>query len=272
MTAAVVTLSVGIEVKMLLVADIGNTNITLGLFDGKILLYTFRLTTKTSRTSDEYGLVISDLINNKGYDTGNITNVIVSCVVPNVLHSFNSGIIKYFGVTPILVGAGIKTGIKMRFPNPKEIGADRIADVVAAYEIYGGPVIVIDYSTVTTFDLVDENGEFLAGITSPGIQASAQAMSNGTAKLPDVEIVKPKTILSKDTTSSIQAGLFYGFLGQTEYIIEQIRNESGLQDIKVVATGGMGNIISEATDRIDYFDPNLTMQGLRIIFEKNNRR
>lgn len=254
---------------MLLVADIGNTNITLGLFEGKKLLCTFRLTTNTARTSDEYGLIINDLLKNKGIDSRKINDAIVSCVVPNVLHSFNSGIIKYFGVTPILVGAGIKTGIKLRFPNPKEIGSDRIVDIVAANELYGGPVIVIDYSTVTTFDLVNEQGEFIAGVTSPGIRASANAMASKTAKLPEVEIVKPISSMAKDTISSIQAGLFYGALGQTEYIIDKMKGDSGIDGIKVVATGGLGKIISESTDKIDMYDSSLTLQGLRILFEKN---
>lgn len=257
---------------MLLVADIGNTHITIGLFEGKNLKCTFRLTTGTERTSDEYGLLIRDLIKNKGYNTSKINSAIVSCVVPNILHSFNSGIIKYFGVTPLLVEAGVKTGIKMRFPNPREIGADRITDVVAAYEIYGGPIIVIDFSTVTTFDLVIENGEFLAGVTGPGIKSSAQAMFSGTAKLPVVEIIKPDTILCKDTITSIQAGLFYGFLGQTEYIIEKMKKDSNLPNAKVVATGGMGKSIWENTDKIDYYDANLTLQGLRIIYEKNTKK
>lgn len=256
---------------MLLVADIGNTNISLGLFDGKKLLYTFRLTTRTSRTSDEYGLVIKELLINKGYDSVLIKNAIISSVVPNVMHSFNSGIIKFFNVTPMVVETGIKTGVKMRFPNPKEIGADRIADVVAGYELYGGPLIVIDFSTATTYDLVMEDGEFAAGITSPGIRTSAQAMFSGTAKLPEVEIIRPQTILAKDTIASIQAGLFYGTLGQTEYIIDKIKQESGMPDAKTVATGGLGKIVADCTNKIDYYNPYLTMEGLRIIFEKNNK-
>lgn len=256
---------------MLLAADISNTNITIGLFDAMKLLCTFRLTTGTTRTSDEYGMIIKDIISKKGYDTDGVNSAIVSCVVPNVLHSFNSGIIKYFNVTPLLVETGVKTGIKMRFPNPREIGADRIADVVAAYEMYGGPVIVIDFGTVTTFDLVSEGGEFMAGVTAAGIKSSAMAMSSATAKLPAVEIIKPDTILTKDTTTSIQAGLFFGFIGQTEYIIDRMKAESGIENIKVVATGGMGKSIFENTSKIDYYDANLTMQGLRIIYEKNKR-
>lgn len=254
---------------MLLVTNIGNTNISIGLFDGKKLVHNFRLNTRTTRTSDEYGLVLREIITHASFDIKDINHAIVSCVVPNVMHSYCNGIKKYFNITPMVVEAGIKTGIKMRFPNPKEIGAGRIVDVVGGYELYKGPLIVINYGTVTTYDLVLEDGEFLAGITGPGIRLSLSAMSNETAKLPDVEIVKPKTILAKDTISSIQAGLFYGFLGQTEYIIDQIKKQSELNDVKVVVTGGLGKVISENTDKIDYYNPHLTMEGLRIIYEKN---
>lgn len=256
---------------MLLVADIGNTNITLGVFEGKTLLLTFRLTTKTPRTSDEYGFLISDIIKNRGYNPKDIDKAIISSVVPKVNYSFSSGIIKYFNVTPMLVEAGVKTGIKIKVPNPREVGSDRIVDAVAAYELYGGPLIVIDYGTATTFDLVSKDGEFLAGVTSPGVQTSAASMFANTAKLPEIEIVKPKSILAKDTITSMQAGLFYGCLGQTEFIIDSLKDESGLEGIKVVATGGLGKLISQNTDKIDYYDAELTLHGLRIIYEKNDK-
>ena len=194
--------------------------------------------------------------------------VIISSVVPKVMHSLTSGIIKYLHVTPIIVGPGIKTGINVAIPNPKTLGADRLVDAVAAYELYGGPVIVVDFGTATTHDLVLADGVFHSGVTTPGIRLAASALWSGTAKLPEIEITKPDTILAKDTVTSMQAGVFYGCIGQTEYIIEKIKNESGLTDIKVVATGGLGKLISENTDKIDIYDPNLTLQGLRIIYEK----
>lgn len=253
---------------MLLVVDIGNTNITLGVFDKEQLIGTFRMTTTIQRTSDEYGMFLTDLLHMKQITDKQIEAVIISSVVPQIMYSFNSAIIKYFHTTPIIVGAGIKTGIKIATANPKEIGADRIVDAVGAYEIYGGPVIVIDFGTATTYDLVDEKGTFLAGITSPGIRISANALWSGTAKLPEVEIKKPSTILAKDTITSIQAGLVYGYIGQTKYIIQKIKEECGFSNIKVVATGGVGNLMSHETEEIQIYDSELTLKGLRLIYEK----
>lgn len=256
---------------MLLVADAGNTNITMGIFNGDKLLSCFRMTTKMQRTSDEYGVFILSILNAKGVNVDEIEDVIISSVVPNIMHSFTSGIIKYLNKKPIIVGAGIKTGIKISTTNPKELGSDRIVDAVAAYEIYGGPVIVIDFGTATTYDLVLDNGEFVAEVTSPGIRSTANALWSDAAKLPEFEIKKPDSILAKDTITSMQAGVVYGYIGQTEYIIDRIKQESGINNIKVVATGGLGKMISEASPKIDVYDQMLTMYGLRIIYEKNKK-
>lgn len=253
---------------MLLVVDVGNTNITLGVFDDKNIIATFRLTTKHPRTSDEYGMVICELLRYKGVERKAITGVAIASVVPNIMHSLTSGIIKYLNLTPLIVGPGTKTGMRILRENAREIGADRIVDAVAAYELYGGPVIVIDYGTATTYDLVLADGSFAAGVTAPGIRISAQALWNEAARLPEIEIKRPDTILGKDTITSMQAGLFFGQVGQTEYIINQMKQESGLADIRVVATGGLGNIIAAETDSIEYYNPDLTLQGLRIIYEK----
>jgi type III pantothenate kinase len=253
---------------MLLVVDVGNTNITLGIFEGKELIGSFRMTTKIPRTSDEYGIFICELIKSKGLPVSSVEDVIISSVVPNIMHSFKNGIIKYFGINPIIVGAGTKTGIKIATANPREVGPDRIVDLVAAYEQYGGPLIVIDFGTATTYDLLLEDGSFTAGITSPGIRICANALWSDTAALPEVEIRKPDSILAKDTISSMQAGLVYGYIGQTEYIIKKMKEESGLSNIKVVATGGLGKIIADATDEIHYYDSSLTLNGLRIIYER----
>ena len=257
---------------MLLVADAGNTNITMGIFNGDKLLSCFRMTTKMQRTSDEYGVFILSILNAKGVNVDEIEDVIISSVVPNIMHSFTSGIIKYLNKKPIIVGAGIKTGIKISTTNPKELGSDRIVDAVAAYEIYGGPVMVIDYGTATTYDYITENGEFTAGVTTTGIRSCAKAIAQDAAKLPEIEIKRPETILARDTIKSMQAGLFYGYVGQTEYIIDKFKEETGRSDMKVVATGGLGKIISESTEKIDYYDSNLTLHGLRIIFEKIKSR
>ncbi|MBP3807451.1 MAG: type III pantothenate kinase [Eubacterium sp.] len=253
---------------MLFAIDVGNTNITIGLFDKDKLVKQFRMITKTSRTSDEYGVFLRQLLLVNGIEDAKINAVIISSVVPNIMHSLTSGIIKYFDVNPLIVAPGIKSGIRLAIPNPKELGADRLVDAVAAYELYGGPVIVVDFGTATTHDLVLADGTFAAGVTSPGIRLAANALWTGTAKLPEVEIQKVDTILGKDTVSSMQAGIYYGYIGQTEYIINGIKKESGLSDIKVVATGGLGKMISEATNAIDIYDPELTLHGLRIIYDK----
>lgn len=256
---------------MLLTIDVGNTNITGGVFSESTLVANFRLTTQTIRTSDEYGFVFRDLLALNDISRSEIKDVIITSVVPNVMHSLTSGIIKYFDLPPIIVGIGTKTGIRVVTENPRQIGADRIVDAAAAYEIYGGPLIVVDFGTATTYDLVDASGSFLAGVTAPGLRISAQALSSGAANLPEVEIVKPSTILAKETISSMQAGLVYGQIGQTEYIIRQIKAESGFDNIKVIATGGLGDMISQTTDEIDIYNPNLTLEGMRIIYQKQQK-
>jgi len=184
------------------------------------------------------------------------------------MHSLTSAVIKYLDITPTIVGPGIKTGIRVMTENPKQIGADRIVDAVAAYDLYGGPALVLDFGTATTYDLVDGRGAFVAGVTAPGIRTSAQALWNEAAKLPEIEIKKPASILAQETISSMQAGLVYGQIGQTEYIVKHMIKESGYDNVKVVATGGLGRIIANETDCIDIYDPILTLSGLRLIFEK----
>ncbi len=255
---------------MLLAMDVGNTNITIGLFEGNEILGTFRMTTKIPRTSDEYGIFFCNLLQSKGIERESIDSAIMASVVPDVNHHIINGIIKYFNVNPIVVGPGIKTGIKIAIPNPKEVGADRIVDAVAAYEIYGGPILVIDYGTATTHDLVLEDATLVGGVTSPGIRIAAHALWQDAAKLPKIEIKKPDRILGKDTISSMQSGLVYGHIGQTEYIIRKIKEETGLNQITVVATGGLGKIIFDETDSIDYYDSNLTLKGLNILYHKQN--
>ena len=256
---------------MLLAVDVGNTNITLGLFKGDKVFANLRLKTQSARTSDEYGSLIAEMIVRKGIDISSISDVIIASVVPKVMYSLNSGIMKYFGIKPIIVGVGTKTGIKINRTDPREVGADRIVDAVAAYELYGGPCIVIDFGTATTYDLITKDGTFAAGVTSPGIRICAKALWNDTAKLPEIEIKKPESILGKDTITSMQAGIVYGYIGQTEYIIDNMKKESGLLNAKVIATGGLGRIIYENTDRIDIYDKELTLQGMRLIYEKNKK-
>lgn len=255
---------------MILTVDIGNTNITIGMFEGDKVVGTFRMTTNILRTSDEYGIFIKDAIIAKGFD-GEVEGVIISSVVPNIMYSFENGIIKYFNKKPIIVGVGTKTGIRIEARNPSEVGADRIVDAVAAYDLYGGPVLVIDYGTATTFDVVSKDGAFVAAITCPGIKLAANALWSGTAKLPEIEIKKPESILAKDTITSMQAGLVYGYIGQTEYIINKVKEELGVDELRVVATGGLGRIIADETELIEVYNPDLTLYGLKLIYDKNKR-
>ena len=256
---------------MLLVIDVGNTNITMGVFDGTDLHGIYRITTGQNRTSDEFGILMCNILEHSGIRLEQIKDAIISSVVPDIMHSLTSGIIKYFNVNPLHVGPGVKTGIRITSVNPKEIGSDRIVDAVAAYELYGGPVLVIDFGTATTYDLITEDGSFVAGITSPGIEISAKALWSDAAKLPKINIEKPASILAKETITSMQAGLVYGYIGQVEYIIKKVKEESGIQNMKVVATGGLGKIIADETHMIDVYDTQLTLNGLRIIFEKTKK-
>ena len=256
---------------MILVVDVGNTNITCGVYAGSELKATFRFTTKTVRTSDEYGITLLQLLERKGINASEIEGSIIASVVPDVMHSLTGGIVRYTNTQPLIVGPGVKTGIKVVTENPRAIGADRIVDAVAAYEKYGGPVLVIDFGTATTYDYVTVNGEFAAGITAPGIRISSEALWKSAAKLPNIEIKKPKSILAQETITSMQAGLMYGQIGQTEYIIKKVKEETGIADLKVVATGGLGRTIADETDSIDVYDSSLTLDGLRIIYDKNRR-
>lgn len=254
---------------MVLVVDVGNTNIVVGVYKNDTLIGSWKMVTRSEKTSDEYGIFILNMLNYADINYKKITGIIVSSVVPNVMHSFENAMKKYFGIDPIIVGPGIKTGIVVATENPKEVGADRIVAIVAAYDIYGGPLIVIDFGTATTYDIVSEKGEFKYGITSPGIQISADALWQRTAQLPSIEIKKPDSILAKNTITSMQAGLIYGYIGQVEYIIGKIKEELCIDNIKVIATGGLGRIISDETKLINVYDPQLMLKGLKLIHDKN---
>ena len=257
---------------MILVVDVGNTNITYGVFDRDELVSTFRMMSKTPRTSDEYGIMIREMLKKNDIDRQEIEGICVASVVPNIMHSLLGGLSKYVNESILTVGAGTKTGIKIITEAPKEIGPDRIVDAVGAYVKYGGPILVLDFGTATTYDYITEKGEFAAGITAPGLRISAKALWEDTAKLPEIEIKKPKSIMAQETISSMQAGLVYGQIGQTEYIINQVKKESGREDLKVVATGGLGRIIADETDMIQVYDPMLTLEGLKFIYDKNRKK
>ncbi|HCX65800.1 MAG TPA: type III pantothenate kinase [Eubacteriaceae bacterium] len=254
---------------MLLTVDVGNTNIELGVFKEDELIGTWRMVSKIRRTSDEYGVFILTVLKSSGIDSSDITDVVVSSVVPNIMYSLINGIKKYLCVSPMVIGPGVKNGIKIQTENPKEVGADRICDVVAGYYIYGGPAIIIDFGTATTYDFVTKDGVFNAAVTSPGIQISADALWNRAAQLPNIEIEKPKSILARNTVTSMQAGLVYGYIGQVEYIVKKMKEETGCPDAKVIATGGYSKIIFPETEVIDLVDPVLSLKGIKIIHDKN---
>lgn len=258
---------------MLLAIDIGNTNITVGVHDRakEEWVASFRLTTKTPRTSDEYGLSIIGLLKAKGLTPDDIADVIVSSVVPNIMYSFNNGIRKYINREPISIGPGIKTGISIHTDNPREVGADRIVDAAGAFYEYGGPVLVIDFGTATTYDVVTEKGVFEVAVTSPGIKITANALWQKAAKLPEIEIKKPDSILAKNTVTSMQAGLVYGYIGQVEYIVKKIKEEMNLPEMKVIATGGLAKILKGETEVIDVYDGMLTFKGLKCIYDRNKK-
>ena len=241
---------------MILTIDVGNTNITCGVFQGDEIAASFRITTKMPRTSDEYGMMLMNLLEQNDIHPAEIKDAIICSVVPNVMHSLRGGLVKYFHITPIVVEAGIKTGIRIVTPNPQQLGAE----------------LVIDFGTATTYDYVDESGAFQGGITAPGIRISAKALWEDAAKLPEIEIKKPASILGKDTITSMQAGLVYGQIGQTEYIINRVKAEVGLENIKTVVTGGLGRIIANETDAVDIYDPNLTLKGINLVYKKQNRK
>lgn len=257
---------------MILTIDVGNTNITVGIFEGDSIKACFRMTTKMPRTSDEYGMLLTNLVEKNNINVEKIEDAIIASVVPNVMHSLEGAIIKYFNIKPIVIEPGIKTGIRIVTENPRQIGADRIVDAAAAYELYGGPVLVLDFGTATTYDLVDKDGAFVSGVTAPGIRISAKALWEDAAKLPEIEIKKPASILAKETITSMQAGLVYGQIGQAEYIIRHTIKEANMGEIKVVATGGLGRIIASETNMIDVYDPNLTLKGMNLIYKKQNRK
>lgn len=255
---------------MLVTVDIGNTNITIAFIENEVLSNSYRLTTKMQRTSDEYGFMLMSFLQQASKTVEDIEDVIVSSVVPKMMHSFTNAIIKYLKKEPIIIGPGLKTGINVKTDNPSAVGADRIVDLAGAFYTYNQSAIVIDFGTATTFDYIDENATFRYGITAPGLEICAQALSSQAAQLPEIQIKKPDSILGTNTIASMQAGTVYGYIGLAEYIIKQMKKELGVQPL-VIATGGLGRIIAENTDEIDIYDKDLTFKGLNYIYKKNKK-
>lgn len=259
---------------MILVLDVGNTNIVIGVYDNKELLTEWRLSTQMIRSADEYGIQFVNLFSLANIDKDQIEGVIMSSVVPTIMYSLEHMIRKYFKLDPLVVGPGVKTGINVKYDNPREVGADRIVNAVAAHEIYNKSLIIIDFGTATTFCAVKKNGDYLGGAICPGIKISSDALFQKAAKLPRVELLRPSEIICKNTVTSMQAGIVYGYIGQVDYIVEKMRNEMealGEEDILVVTTGGLAKLISEESKNVDIVNPFLTLEGLRIIYEKNKK-
>lgn len=254
---------------MLLVIDVGNTNYVLGVYRNNKLIKCWRMATSGIRTADETGILIHSLFDNSDVKASSIDAVIISSVVPDIMYSLTQGIRKYLDIEPMIVSVGMKTGISIKRDNPKAVGADRIVDMVAVNEIYGGPALVIDYGTANTFDVINDKSEFITGFITPGISICADALNKRAAQLPKIEIKKPKSIVVKNTVGSIQAGLVLGHIGQTIYIIERLKKELDLPDMKVIATGGLARVIDPDRKIFDVLDPVLTLKGLNILYHKN---
>ncbi|UOD34620.1 type III pantothenate kinase [Deferribacteraceae bacterium V6Fe1] len=255
---------------MIFAVDIGNTNIVIGVFKDEELVANFRLATDVLRTTDEYAATVLLLLNGQGIDSKKIDSVVISSVVPQLIYTFSKLTRKYFNLEPLVVGPGVKTGLKIKLENPKEVGADRVVNAVAAIEQYGTPVIVVDFGTATTFDVVNDRSEYLGGIIYPGIKLSASILRSKTAKLPEVEIEKCSRVVGNNTINSIKSGIYFGYLSVVDGIIERIIDEQFKgKHVNIVATGGLGSIFIDDSKYLKIYEPNLTLNGLRLIYEKN---
>lgn len=254
---------------MLFCIDIGNTNIVLGVTDGQRIIHHWRIRTEKDITADELGILVGNFFQWVGLRFQEINDTIVSCVVPPLLNTIEEFSERYFGVPPMIIGPGLKTGMPIRYDNPKEVGADRIVNAVGAYEKHPGPLVVVDFGTATTFDYISREGEYIGGAISPGVLISCEALFQEASKLPRVEIfTRPQSIIAKDTISSMNAGIIYGYTGLVDGIVTRMKQESG-ENPAVVATGGLAPIIFEVSDTIDHVEEFLTLQGLIILFNKN---
>ncbi len=255
---------------MLLVIDIGNTNTVLGIYDGDVLAHHWRLATSRSRTSDEYGVLIRQLFEMAPHAIERIDGCIVACVVPPMQSTIVSMVERFFDLKPLVVGPGIKTGMPILYENPREVGADRIVNAVAAFERYQTSCVVVDFGTATTFDAISEDGRYLGGSIVPGVTISAEALFQRASKLPRVEIAAPDRVIGRNTVSSMQSGLLFGYVSMVDGMVDRIAEEM-VAPLRVIATGGLSGLFAEHSRRIEDFDPDLTLVGLKILFERNQR-
>lgn len=254
---------------MILLMDVGNTNIKIGLANDTKTVKTWRIATDIGKTADEFGMTLYDLLHQSGYDFSDIDGIIISSVAPSINYTLEHMCSYYIKVKPIMVSEKIKTGLMFNYAYDS-LGSDRIVNAVAAYKLYGGPVITVDFGTATTFGVVDKKGVFLGGLIAPGIKASTESMVNTAAKLPRIELVKPENVIGTATVANMQSGVIYGFTGLVDYIVKKIKEETGFYDAKVVATGGMSQLVTQTENNIiDTVDRVLSLKGLRILYDMN---
>ena len=253
---------------MILVIDVGNTHTVIGVYKEEKLLGHWRISTNLKKTEDEYGILVKGLLDNSKLSLADIKGIVISCVVPPIIWILKKMSADYFKVSPIIVGPGIKTGIYIKTDNPKEVGADRIVNAIAAYKLYGGPVIIVDFGTATTFCAVNKDGVYLGGAIAPGIEISAEALAEKTAKLPKIEVTKPQNSIGSNTIAAMKSGIFFGYLGLTNELIRRFKRELG-EDSLVVATGGYSELIGNECKLIDKINPFLTLIGLYLVYEMN---
>lgn len=253
---------------MLLAIDVGNTNIVVALYDKDSLVRNWRMSTDKNKASDEYGVLLLQFLQLENVAAADIEDVIIASVVPTVMHSLNNAVKRYIGCEPMIVGPGIKTGMNIRYDNPRELGADRIVNAVAAVNKYKPPLIIVDFGTATTFCAINKNGDYLGGVIAAGVKISMSALFEKTAKLPKVEIVKPSSVIGRSTISAIQSGAVFGHAGQVDGIARRIKSEIG-NDATVIATGGLAKMIAKESQEIDIVDSMLTLDGLKILYDKN---
>ena len=255
---------------MTIVFDIGNTNIKMGLFKDDELTYTLRMAS-SNKTGDEYWLLIKDMLSVKNIPIRDVEGAIISSVNPNLNYTFEHMIETYFGFKPMIVGAGLKTGLNIKYDNPKELGADRVVNCVGAYRLYGAPCIVIDCGTATTFNVIADGGELRGGAISFGLKSAAESLSAAAARLPKVELVAPARAIGRTTITNMQSGIIYGYSGMVESMVARLKREAGLPDAKVVATGGISDVVNKCVDVIDVVDRTLTLRGLNIMYQLNKK-